>query len=51
MMVGIVDADLLASGTRTHGIDMARQMPFYGLYDAFVAHRLAMGDKPAGMVM
>lgn len=36
-------------GTRTHGIDMARQMPFYGLYDAFVAHRLAMGDKPARM--
>lgn len=24
-------------GHRKHGIDMARQMPFYGLYDAFVA--------------
>lgn len=34
-------------GIKTHGIDMARQMPFYGLYDDFINHRIENGDKPS----
>lgn len=34
-------------GTRLMGIDMARQMPDYHLYDAYVAHKIAEGRKPS----
>lgn len=32
-------------GVRTHGIDLARQMPYYHLYDEFVEHKVAEGFK------
>ncbi len=32
-------------GIRKHGIDMARQMPYYHLYDAFVEQQVSKGFK------
>lgn len=32
-------------GLRTHGIDLARQMPFYHLYDKFVDRKVREGGK------
>lgn len=32
-------------GIRTHGIDLARQMPYYHLYDEFVDRKVAEGVK------
>ena len=32
-------------GSRTHGIDLARQMPYYHLYDEFVDRKVAEGFK------
>ncbi|ANU63400.1 MULTISPECIES: radical SAM protein [Bacteroidales] len=32
-------------GVRVHGIDMARQMPFYDLYMPFIEERIANGEK------
>lgn len=32
-------------GPRTYGIDLARQMPYYHLYDAFVERKVAEGYK------
>lgn len=32
-------------GRRTHGIDLARQMPYYHLYDEFVERKVAEGFK------
>ena len=32
-------------GYRTHGIDLARQMPFYHLYDEFVERKVSEGIK------
>ena len=32
-------------GSRTHGIDLARQMPYYHLYDEFVERKVAEGFK------
>ena len=32
-------------GMRTHGIDLAHQMPFYHLYDGFVASKVKEGFK------
>lgn len=34
-------------GAKKYGIDMARQMPFYRLYDLFIEERLQQGDKPS----
>lgn len=33
-------------GTRRHGIDMARQMPDYHLYDNYVNRQISLGFKP-----
>ena len=32
-------------GLRTHGIDLSRQMPYYHLYDEFVARKVSEGYK------
>lgn len=32
-------------GHRTHGIDLARQMPYYHLYDEYVEHKIGEGSN------